>query len=51
MATSDGGTNWSRLACLNGGGPRAISREGEDLVALGDKVLSSTDGGGTWSVR
>ena len=52
MTTSDGGTNWSRLACLSGGETRAISREGEALVALvEDKALGSTDGGSTWSVR
>ena len=50
MTTSDGGTTWRRTACLEGAHPRAISAQGQELMALvGSRTRSSADGGLTWT--
>ena len=49
MRTTDGGTEWERLVCLNGGKPRAVTARGALVAAqIGRQTYVSTDGGATW---
>ncbi len=50
FATSDGGSSWDELTCLDGDEPQAISAAGSVVTAMVDgKVQQSSDGGQTWS--
>ena len=49
MRTVDGGTTWTRVTCLQGGAPRAVTLSGAWAVAqVGGRLQLSTDSGGSW---
>ncbi len=50
VRTTNGGSAWEQVACVEGGRPRAIAVDGETVVVqAGDQVSRSTDDGASFS--